>query len=146
MRNIQYIRFLYYMQIYPWNIYQLLNEKIYYYTESFVNIHEEARRDHWIPFAFMPIAHVWLRNEQVADSGLWERLCEGNEIIVHCTTIAGGLYWDAQNNRSVSFGNCSRHQVFSFLGWLLGDRQVHIVHILHIMYQFVYFTYYVLNC
>ena len=35
-----------------------------------------------------------------------------------------------QNNRVVSIGDGSRHQVCSFLGGLLGDQQVHSVHIL----------------
>ena len=35
-----------------------------------------------------------------------------------------------QNVRLVSLGIGSRHQVRSFLGWLQGDEQVHIVHIL----------------
>ena len=44
-----------------------------------------------------------------------------------------------QNVRLLTLGNGSRHQVRWFLGWLLGDQQVHIV-------QCAYFTYFVLSC
>ena len=51
-------------------------------------------------------------------------------------TIVGGIYWDCgrirlrtMNDRLVSFGKGSRHQVSLFLGGLLGDQHVSIAHI-----------------
>jgi hypothetical protein len=100
------------------------------FSESLLNIHEDVRRDHWIPIAFMPIYDP---NKSIkrptksyeGDSARAMRLYHDCWRLILCK-------WNGkcQNNRVVSIGDGSRHQVRSFLGRLLGDQQVHIVHIL----------------
>lgn len=109
----------------------------HFVTESLLNIHEDVRRDHWIPVAFMPIY----------DAEKSKRPTKGYE----CDSArAMRLYHDGwrnifknwkektQNNRVVSIGNGSRHQVRSFLGGTLGDQQVHIMHMFHIIFLIAY--------
>lgn len=106
------------------NVYLLNHAMFYNFTESLLNIHEIVRRDHWIPIAFMPIY----------DQEKSRRPHQGYE----CNSArAMRLYHDAwrhilskwkektDNNRVVSIGNGSRHQVRSFFGGTLGDQQVY---------------------
>ena len=95
-----------------------------------MNIHEDVQRDHWIPIAFMPIydPDKCLKRPK---KGYESDAARAMRLYHDCWRLILGKWNEkCQNNRVVSIGDGSRHQVRLFLGGLLGDQQVHSVHIL----------------
>ena len=138
-----------------WYICQLQNVNYHYFTESLLNINEEARRDRWIPCP--PAAHVWWYYDPEKGKRLTQGYeCDSARAIqwLDYSTIAGGMYRESgtvegqDSERSTGF-IWQRQQApgsmfyWRIAGWSTAWQQVHIVHILHIMYWFQVWNFYI---
>ena len=114
---------MYYMQIYVDMslIYVSIAQcQFLLFAEILLNIHEDMRRNHWTPVAFMPIY-----DQEKSNRPTQGHKCDPVRAmrVYHdcCRHILGTWKDKTHNIRVVSLGNVSRHQVRSFLGRLVGD-------------------------
>ena len=112
------------------------------FADILLNIHEDMRRNHWIPVAFMPIYDPEKSNRPTQG-----HKCDPVRAmrVYHdcCRHILGTWKDKTHNIRVVSLGNVSRHQVRSFLGRLVGDDARWSTGAYCASW---YFTYYLLYC
>ena len=100
------------------------------FTESLLNIHEDVRRKHWVPIAFLPIYDTQKSKRPSqgyeCDSARTMRLFHDcwRRVLGEWKVKTGGTHLV-----TLACGDNSRHQVCSFVGRMLGDQQVHITHI-----------------